>query len=89
MRQRRRQFSAAVPGRGRGQCFGSRPAWGRVGPGDGRMTDRSDGVAETLELSQEDELKMLVEEEQMIRQQLEEVSAAIEALRKKNDKEVE
>ncbi|HUV60685.1 MAG TPA: DUF5320 domain-containing protein [Thermoplasmata archaeon] len=53
------------------------------------MTDRSDGVAETLELSQEDELKMLVEEEQMIRQQLEEVSAAIEALRKKNDKEVE
>jgi hypothetical protein len=41
------------------------------------------------QLSRDDELRMLEEEEQMIRQELEEVSAAIEALRKKNEKEVE
>lgn len=49
-------------------------------PADGRMDPH---------LSRDDELRMLEEEEQMIKQQLEEVSAAVEALRKKNEKEVE
>jgi hypothetical protein len=81
LRQRRRQFSAAVPGRGRGQCFGRRSARpGTAMPADGRMDPH---------LSRDDELRMLEEEEQMIKQQLEEVSAAVEALRKKNEKEVE
>lgn len=90
-RHRRQFYSTGIPGYGRGRCLWDHPARGRAGVAyPGTPADNWGGFQPELpELSREDELKMLEEEEQMLRQELDEVSRMIEALRKEIEKEVE
>ena len=89
-RHRRQHYCASVPGFGRDRCIGEYPPIGRVYPPNpgalvGRWESLDDG---TTVLRREDELRMLEEEEQMLRHQLDEVLRTIEALKNEVEKEV-
>ena len=88
---RRRQFlCGGARGYGRGRCFRDYPPPGFVAqPGSDVLAyRREEPYGRYPELRREDELRMLEEEEQMLRLQLDEVLKAIEALKKEIEKEV-
>lgn len=89
-RHRRMYYATGIPGYGRGRCFWAYPP--QVPP-DVVYTDVRAGqvgpygpFAPTI--GEQDELKMLEEEEQLLRQELEELTAAIKELKEKMNKEV-
>ena len=88
--RRRHYFRAGARGYGRGRCIWDHPPLSLVSqPGSDVPTDRrEEPYSRFPELGREDELRMLEEEEQMLRHQLDEVSKAIEALKKEIEKEV-
>ena len=83
-------FCAGARGYGRGRCIWNHPPLGLVPQPslDALVDRRGELYGRFPELSREDELRMLEEEEQMLRHQLDEVLKAIEALKKEIEKEV-
>ncbi|MBN1678064.1 MAG: DUF5320 domain-containing protein [Candidatus Thermoplasmatota archaeon] len=89
-RHRRWYYATGTPGYGRGRRFWAYPP--QVPP-DMIYPDVPPGYAEPYvpfvpTISEQDELKMLEEEEQFLRQELEELTAAIKELKEKMNKEV-
>ena len=88
--RRRHYFRAGACGYGRRRCIWDTSPLGLVSqPGRDVPADRrGEPYGRFPELGREDEIRMLEEEELMLRHQLDEVSKAIEALRKEIEKEV-
>jgi len=83
-------YATGIPGYGRGRCFWAYPQqvppdvlYPEVRPG--QMGSYGSMVPA---ISEQDELKMLEEEEQFLRQELEELTIAIKELKEKMNKEV-
>jgi len=89
-RHRRMFYSTGIPGCGRGRCVWTLPV--PVPPDFVYPETRPDAMDPygpmVQGLSEQDELKMLEEEEQLLRQELEELTAAVQQLKEKIEKEV-
>lgn len=87
-RHRRLFYATGMPGYGRGRCYWVPPP--PVLPGAVYSEERPGRTVpyglSTLGMSEKDELKMLEEEEQFLRQELEELTAAIKQLKEKTEK---
>jgi len=89
-RHRRMYYATGVPGYGRGRCSWACPPSvppdvGYSEPQPGPMVPYGPTVQV---FGEQDELKMLEEEEQLLRMELEELTAAIQQLKDKLEKEV-
>ena len=89
-RHRGHYYCAGVPGHGRGRCARGSSRFCRTYPPNTETLAEGWGTSDDglPELSREDEIRMLEEEEQMLRHQLDEVLRALEALKNDVEKEV-